>query len=267
MALTTLDGILAGMKPPSAIYKIGATMEAIGLAHSHWYDTGFPGAGAAPGASLNGAALSAPLAGQLPFVNPPGGQNSYLAKWLLNATQPGSYWLCDRIWHNGNISATSTSLQSITHPGIGARDANGSTNGVDLLCGIEWSVAGGAGTPTYTLTYTNESGVGSHTTTLVSVATPNAGTFELFGLQAGDTGIRSIQGIQANATHTSGTLHLVQFRILAQIDVIAANIPGRADLLTGDFARLYNDTVPFIIQIPSATTATNLAGQFIYAQG
>jgi hypothetical protein len=44
MAITTLDGLLAGMQSPVSVLKIGTTMEAIGVLHSLAYATGNPGA-------------------------------------------------------------------------------------------------------------------------------------------------------------------------------------------------------------------------------
>jgi hypothetical protein len=59
----------------------------------------------------------------------------------------------------------------------------------------------------------------------------------------------------------------VVYRVLAQMQVSAANVAESIDALTSGFVRLYDNTVPFIVQIPSAVTATNLTGQFIATQG
>lgn len=265
MAITTLDGAIAGMRPPETIYKVGVAVEAAGLAHSHFYSTGAPAAAAAPTPGINGAALTT-YAGQIPWTNP-GSGNSYLARLALSSTVACSVLLCDRLWHNSGLSLTSTSLQSITSGAMPARDKNGATTGADLLCGLEFSAAGGAGTPTCTLTYTNTAGTGSRTATFVGVASPNAGSFFRWPLQAGDTGIQSIQGYQASATWTSGTAHMVVYRVIAQMELSLANTGSAIDALTSGFPRLYDNSVLFLIQIPSATTATNLSGHFIPTQG
>ena len=265
MAITSVDGVLAGMIAPQPIFKVGVAMEAAGVAHSHFYSVGSPGAAVAPSPGVNGAALST-YAGQIPWTNPVSG-NSYLARLVVAASQPCSVMLLDRLWHNSGLSPTLTSSQAITSPAWPARDRNGATLGHGLLCGIEWSAVGGAGTPTCTLGYTNQDGTSGRTATLAAVTTPNAGTFERWGLQAGDTGIRSIQSYQASATRTSGTFHLVVYRILAVLHILAANIGDQIDALTSGFVRLFNDTVPFLVQLPNGTTATNLSGQLVVTQG
>ena len=185
MAITTLDGVLAGMGKPEPLLKVGVAMEAAGVASSHFYSVGRPAAAAAPSPGGNGAALTA-YAGQIPWTNP-GAGNSYLARWAMTATQPCTLLLLDRLWHNSGLSVTLTSSQAITSPTWPARDLNGATLGHGLLCAIEWSAAGGAGTPTITLGYTDQDGNAGATATLVGVTTPTLGTFELWPLAAGDT--------------------------------------------------------------------------------
>lgn len=253
------------MVVPQPIFKVGVAVEAAGLAHSHFYSVGSPGAAVAPTPGVNGAALTS-YAGQIPFTNP-GAGNSYLARCALSASVAATLLVCDRLWHNSGLSATLTTSQAIVSPTWPARDRNGATLGHGLLCGVEWSAAGGAGVPTVTLGYTDQDGNAGATTTFTGVATPNAGTFERWGLATGDTGIRSIQSYQASATRTSGTFHMVLYRILTTLSVAAANVGAVVDALTSGFVRLYDNTVPFIIQIPSATTATNLSGEWIVTQG
>jgi hypothetical protein len=99
------------------------------------------------------------------------------------------------------------------------------------------------------------------------VATPPVGTFEIFTLAAGDTGIRAPTSFIQSATRTSGTMHLVLFRVLAQVEVTAANIGNAIDALTGGMPVIYNDSVLQLVWFPSATTATNFMGQYIETQG
>lgn len=266
MAITTLDGAVAGMRPPDLIYKVGAATEAAGIPHSHWYSTGLPGAGSAPAPGINGAALSSTVAGQIPFTNP-GAGNTYLAQFSATTTVACTLLLCDRLWHNSGLSITSTSAQAITPAAIPARDRDGSTNGVGVMAGLEWSATGGAGTPTVTLTYTDAAGNTGNTQTFVGVTTPVAGTIFFWPLAAGDTGVRAVTSYRQSATWTSGTAHIILFRVLAILPLTAANAGNAVDALTSGFTRFYDSSVPFIIQIPSATTATTVTGQLIVTQG
>lgn len=271
MTISTVDGAVAGRRPTESIFKVGVAMEAAGVFHSHWYSAGRPGAGAAPSSGVNGgshSSTSALVAGQIPHTDAAGGLNSYLSRLALTATQPCTLWLCDRLWTNSGLSTTLTTSQSITPAALPSRDKNGSTNGEDVLAALEWSAAGGAGTPTETLTYTDQDGNAGATTTLTAVTTPNLGTFEVFPLAAGDTGIRAPTAFQHSATRTSGTFHLVLFRILAQIEITAANVGGTPlDPISGGLPELFDGVVPFLVQLPSSTTATNLAGTYQETHG
>lgn len=267
MAITTLDGALAGMQPPRMFIKgLSGTMVA-GRPFSYWGSAGIPGAGSFDN-TLNGVTLASPQNGQLPFTNP-GSGNSYLSRFVGQATIAGTLLLCDRLWHNGGFTITSTGAQNITSPTWPARDAAGSTNGDGVLLGMEISATTGAGTPTITASYTDQSGNAgaSGTNVNATVASSLLGTFYPLGLAAGDTGVRSVQSITLSATWTSGTMNLVAYRILAQLDLSAAFVPNAIDSITSGFTRIYNDTVPFLIFIPSTTTTSNIYGSYAVTQG
>ena len=268
MAITTLDGVIAGMQPPVPLLKSGITMAAVGALRGYtpWYVAGSPGAATANAAGVNGAAVSAPQAGQIPRSNPVSG-NGYLARLAMQSSQPGSLWLIDRLWHNSGLSVTATTAQAITPAALPARSADGTANGAGVMAAVEWSATGGAGTPTVTLTYTDQDGNTGASATLTGVTTPPVGTFEIFSLGAGDTGVRAPTSFIQNATRTSGTMHLVLFRLLAHVDVTAANVGSAIDALTGGMPRIFNDSVLQLVWIPSATTAAVLAGSFVETQG
>jgi energy-converting hydrogenase Eha subunit A len=268
MAITTLDGAIAGMQAPAPLIKVGVTMAAVGAMRGYtpWYVAGNPGAATANAAGVNGAAVSATVAGQIPRTNPVSG-NAHLARFAMQASTAGTMWLIDRLWNNSGLSVTSTTAQAITPATLPSRDGAGGTNGANVMAAIEWSAAGGAGTPTVTLTYTDQDGNTGATGTFTGVASPPLGTFEIFTLAAGDTGVRAPTSFIQSATRTSGTMHLVLFRVLAQVDVTAANIGNAIDALTAGMPRIYNDSVLQLVWFPSATTATNFIGQYIETQG
>ena len=267
MAITTLDGAGAGMQYPRELIKAATPALVAGRPHSLFYLAGVPGAAAAPSPGLGGAALTT-YAGQLPFTNPASG-NSYLGRMQGQATIAGTLMLCDRLWHNSGITITSTGAQTVNSAAWPARSADGTANGAGVLVGLEVSAATGAGTPTLTLSYTNQAGTASRTGTnaIATVASSAIGAFYPIGLNAGDTGVRSIQTYTQSATWTSGTVHLVAYRVLARLELTGANTPNAIDWLTGGAARMYNDSVPFVLFIPSTTTASNITGHVIWTQG
>lgn len=276
MAITTVDGVIAGMRPPIPFAKAVTPTLVAGRPHSLWYLNGNPGPGTANTATNGGVARdssSALVAGQIYHQNP-GSGNSYLARLQAQATQAGTLLLCDRLWDCGNangstLSPTSTAAQTINSATWPARDVNDSTNGEGVFLGVEVSTALGAGTPTWTLTYTNSDGTGSKTGTNLDpvVASSAIGAFYRIGVAAGDKGVRSVQTFQSSATSTSGQFVLVAYRVLAALELTAANVPNALDALTAGFPRLPNGVVPFLIFIPSTTTASNISGTVVEAQG
>lgn len=267
MAIITLDQAISGMQYPREIVKgLTGTMVA-GRPHSTFYLPGQPGAAVAPTPGLAGAALTS-YAGQIPFNNPVVG-NTYLSRFVAQSTIAGQLLLCDRLWHNSGITITQITAHTINSVTWPARDVSGSTNGNGVYIGVEVSAATGAGVPTLTIGYTNQDGTAGRTATNIvpTVASSIAGTFYPIGLQAGDTGVRSVQSFTLSATWTSGTIHLVAYRVLARLPLSLANTPSSIDTFTSGFVRMYDNTVPFVIFIPSTTTTSNITGNVTWTQG
>lgn len=278
MAITTVDGALAGMQPCKLYYKAATGTLVAGRPHSLWYLAGIPGPGAADTSTANGvvrSSTSALVNGQIPHYDP-GSGNSYLARFVTQTNSNfGVVRLCDRLWDCGANSSgsalsptaiTSQTVNSATWP---ARDNTGTTSGVGVQVALEVSSVLGAGTPTWTLTYTNSGSTGSRTGTniVVSVASAIAGAFYEFGWQAGDVGVKSIQSVQSSATSTSGQWVLVAYRVLAVLDVPIASSGNAVDLLTSGFPQIFNGTVPFIIFTPTGTTSGLVLGAVTETQG
>jgi len=339
MAITTLDGALAGMQAPRDFTKVATPTLVAGRPHSLWYLAGTPGAGSAPTANLKGQAFSAPQAGQIPFTDP-GAGNTYLAALEAAMTVAGGeVILCDRLWGNGNIVLTSGTNNLVGNPivsssvanptmitctgnvsfansdvvtirghsgstpsidgtytisnvsgatftipvnvssggtggtvgiGLPARDDTGTASGVGVLAALEVSSAMGANAPTMTLTYTNQAGVGGRTATNIdaAVASAAAGAFHRFALQAGDTGIQTIQTFAFGGTAwASGTANLILYRVLARLPLIGSYIPAAKDMFALGMQRIYNGSVPFLVVLPASTTASVVSGNVIWTQG
>ncbi|HJS83595.1 MAG TPA: hypothetical protein VJ742_12250 [Nitrososphaera sp.] len=267
MAITTLDGALAGMRQPIEFVKgVTGTLVA-GRPHSLLYLAGIPGAGTIPTPGISGAALTS-YAGQLPFSNPVSG-NSYLARLQAQCTQAGTLMLCDRLWHNSGIDVTSTAEQTFTSSAlIPARDANGLQVGDGVYAGVEVHTTTGAGTPGLTLKYQNTTGDATKTgvNQTATAASSIAGTFYPLGLAAGDIGIQRAVSLQLSATWTSGAIGVVLYRVIARLE-LNAQIPNAIDMLTSGFPRMYDNTVPFLVFVPNTTTTSNIMGHMIYTQG
>lgn len=348
MAITTIDGALAGAKPPQFFTKaVGGTMVA-GRAHSFWQIAGLPGAAAVPGSSvsvtsssvanptvittathglatgdqvsiightgsspaisgnytvtvlssttftipvnvtvggtggicsalngtagsrtpgLKGAALTS-YQGQIPFTNPASG-NTYISKFQAAATVSGTLLLCDRLWHNTGIHPTITTEQTFTDSEqIPARDDNGQNVGRGVYAGIECQSALGNGTPTITFKYVNTLGNTVTATNIMATAnTPTLGDVFLIGGAAECSCVQRAVSYTASGTYTSGQIGVFLYRILAAVELTSALVPNAVDALTGGFPRVYDNTVPFLMFIPSTTTSSNVLGHIIWSQG
>jgi hypothetical protein len=268
MAITTLDGVIAGMRPPESIIKIGGAGEGAGFFQSLWGVGGRPAAGSRNG-TLNGAILTGPtVAGQIPIPAAVGGQNIHLARFAASGTIVGTLILADRIWDN--TVANTAGAQAIVSPAWPARDSNGATLGEGILVGLEFSVASTqAGTAAATLTYTDQGGTAGVTTTISPVipATPAAQSFYPFPLAAGDTGIRAVSSFNHVVAQTASTGHLVAYRPIVSLQIKAAFLGDAVDALTSGFPRIFDNSVPFMLWMPSAGTATTHVGEAIFSQG
>lgn len=267
MAITTVDGALAGMKPIDFLAKAVSGTLVAGRPWTPFYTAGIPGAAVAPTPGMAGAALTA-YAGQLPI--PAASGNTHLARAAFTSSaQAGGILLCDRLWHQSGIVVTTTGAQAINSVAWPARDKNGATAGEGVYIGLEISTATGAGASVISISYTNQAGVAGRTGTAIDVygATSGIGSFYRFALQAGDTGVQSVQSYTSTVSMTSGVVRLVAYRVLASLELPAAGIPAVIDPVTGGLPREYDNTVPFPIFIPQTTTTTQLTGSLIHTQG
>lgn len=266
--IDTLDKVIAGMQYPRDIAKAVTGTMVAGRPISLWYLGGVPSPAVAPTCGINGEILTSPVVGAIPFANPVSG-NSYLARLQGQATISGVLQLVDRIWQNSGVDVTAITEQVFTNAEqIPARDANGENVGVGVLCGVEISGTVGAGTPTITIKYINQSGqTKTAVNTIAVVASSVQGTFYPIGLASGDTGIKKLVSITLSATMTSGTISVVLYRPIARLELTGANVPNAIDAITGGLPRLYDGTVPMLIFVPSTTTTSNISGQMIVTQG
>jgi hypothetical protein len=268
MAITTLAGAVAGMTYVQDIVKVVTPALVAGRPHSLFHLAGIPPAAAAPTPGIGGEVLTS-YAGQIPFTNPVSG-NTYIGRLQAQATIPGTLMLCDLLWHNSGITITSTSEQSFVGSAqIPPRDAFGNNDGIGVFGAVSVSTATGAGTPTLTLKYTNQSGTAGRTATNIvpTVATSAAGAFYPIGLANGDTGIQKAESLTLSATWTSGVIHVVLYTIVLRLELTIANIPNALDAITSGFPRLFDNSVPFLVFIPFTTTATAVNSHLVMCQG
>lgn len=236
------------------------TTNGAGFFHSLYGASGYPGAGANPSPGINGAAITT-LAGQIPYSNPSSG-TKYLVRFSAGSSQPGYYFLYDLLWQNSNVNLITLTAQSISMPSLPARDVNGTSNGEGVEAWLQ--VYSGTGNivqlNAMTISYTNSAGVSGRTGT-VTVYPIGAATGLLvpFNLQAGDTGVRSIQSLTLGALLTSGNVGLMLVRPLAGCSVLTGNTGCQADLRNSG-VRAFDNTVPFLALLASGNSSGQTFG-------
>lgn len=222
----------------------------------------------AAGAVLS--STSAQVTGQLLHVNPPAGTNCYVAGLrgvVTNSTAGGKgplVYVYDRLWHSGGYSATTTTAQTVNSPTWPARDIAGSTNGDGVLIAFQVQSALGANpSANVTISYTNQAGTAGRTGTIIlpSVVSGSVTNIYFFGLQSGDTGVRSVQSVTLSSSLTSGSWGLVAMRVLALMPVSNNKRAIKEDGFTLGLPRLYDGSVPVLI---GTGNAANSKCQYTY---
>ncbi len=268
MAITTLDGVVAGAQPPVFWSKALSGTLVAGRPWTSLFAAGYPGAASAPSPGIGGASVTS-FGGQIPYSNPASG-NKYLSRFSGQCGTGGMMLLCDMLWWNSGITITSNTEQTFTGSAqIPSRDVNGSNLGEGVYPAVFVSGATGAGTPTLTFKYTNQAGSTNKTgTNLQATAASTAvGTFHQIGLAAGDTGVRQATSLTLSATWSSGTIHACLYRVIASLDLTTTGYPNSIDAISGGLPRLYDNTCPFLVFVPAATTSSFTAGTVVYTEG
>lgn len=257
-----------------SIIKAGTAPEAAGSSYATLKDAGLPGAITVGTPGVAGRAVSSE-AGCLPLPTPTG--SLYLTRFVVSATVAGTYRLLDLLFINSGIVVTTTTAQTINSVAFPARDANGTADGENCMIGLLFTAAStnAAAFATATVTYTNSAGTGSRTATLTAVgglqipATPVVGTVVWFQLQAGDTGVKSIESITLATSLVTGSVSLIVARVIDVALTTLANVPGvGVGAFTSESSpgiRVYSGASLFVEMIASATTAAAIQATCSFA--
>jgi len=216
MAITTESQVLASLaNAPAAIWMKSMSITA-SIVYTTWLVPGYPTPPAAPSGGASGALLDKTSPGAIPFPDPASG-SLYVAR-IQGAQHTGAqaFFLYDRLWNSGPLSATQTTAQTINSVALNRPDANG----VNAEAWHEVYALMGAETITVapSISYTNSAGTAGRTGTLQGyTASRNIGYTSPFSWQTGDLGVKSIQSFTNPQTNTSGTPGVVLRRRIAAI--------------------------------------------------
>lgn len=230
-----------------------ATAPVAGRLVSLWQYNGVRGAGSV--ASAAGENPTNATNGALKQVNPAGGKQLWLVGVSAASLAPGTLILYDRLAAESGNSGTVTTAQTLAACSVNrytGTEAAGNQIWIEIT-----TIIGTTGT-TVTCSYTNQDGTAGRT----SIATVFGGTgfreaqrIIVLPLQAGDTGVRSVQSVTVLAT--TGTAGDFTVMIVRSLPYLPLTVIGQGivrDMISG---------VPGLIEIK---TDACLAWAF-YANG
>jgi hypothetical protein len=246
---------------------VTATSPISGRGCSLWTYDGMPSSGVVP---TSGVIPDKTTIGAIPFTAPSGGREKWLIGASITPLIAGVYLLYDRLFHIGNLNATSISAQTIQgSPATPSLTRN--TSGAGNIAFYEIYTIIGTTSTTLTMTYTNQGGTGSRTSTINIGATGfrEVSRMQRIPLQAGDSGIQSIQQVQLSATTgTAGNFGITIAQPLAWIPVNAVGTMGWRDYTTGlpSIPVINPDACLSLMFIPASGNAPELFGSIATIQ-
>lgn len=236
-----------------------ATAPIGGRMASAWQYDGMPAGGAVP---TSAAIPDRTTLGALPFSAPGGGREKFLVSAAIAPQIGGVFLLYDRLFHIGGLSAATTLSQTVQgSPATPALTRN--TGGAGNIAWYEIYTAVGTTAATLTMTYTNQAGTGSRTSTVNIGATGfrEATRIQRIPLASGDTGIQSVQSVQLSAlTGGAGNFGITIAQPLAWIPVGASGAGGWRDYTTGlpGIPNIDPNACLALAYLPNAATAPEI---------
>jgi hypothetical protein len=208
--------------------------------------------------------------GALPDMINGGGTALRMLGAELVRQRGGLLVLCDRLSHQGGLSATVTTAQTTNLPTAALTRY---TDGVGVMMGLEIYTQIGTTATTVTASYTNQANTSGQT----SVATVFGGTNNreiyrliVLPLQQGDTGVRAVASVTVLAsTGTAGDFGVTLFKPLVAIPIVEHMYPHVHDaLLTlhGQFAEVVDDACLFWVTLSATTSTGILNGTFSFSE-
>ena len=268
---STVDAIVSRLSVDLAgqrllIHKTGTTMVA-STPHSLWAGTGLPSAGGYGSVGkANGRVLTSSSAGALAYSNPTAPNTLHLLKSEISliAGSVGTLVIVDRI--ADVLIAHSEATGSIT--GCDATSRLPSGAGCQLWLEVQSALS--AASNTLTFGYTNQAGTAGRTTgSIVTVASaivnrsPTAALWQ--PLQAGDTGIRSLDSVTLVSGTATGQIAAALVRPLATIPLPTLGLSTARDhvMELPQLERLRDNSCICLLYIPNTTTALTVAGELL----
>lgn len=237
-----------------------------------WQASGQPAAGTF-GTSGTARTITNSSTGAMAYTNASGGRTmALLSMGGFSTISIGTILLYDRLAEYP-FTGTTTSA-SFTTVALPARDVNGATSGEGIMMMLESYSATATAAVTVTPTYTNQGGTGSHTNAFTSQATSAlaGGIANPVGqmwvpLQAGDTGVRTIESYTLGASLLAANMSFTLIRPLAFLPIMVQNVWIERDMVMqiANMPKLFDGTA-FGLSMFCNNTTTPCQGYLTVAE-
>ena len=246
--------------------RVGAAAAPVliaGRLASLWQYNGIPAGGAVPGAASVPTNVTI---GALMQANPGGAREKWLLGMVASPSVIGALILNDRLLHNGGLSGTVITAQTVG--GTLTRNTGGLGNQIWVEI---YATLGTTGT-TITASYTNELGVSGRTT----IATPigSTGFNEVsrlipLPLADGDKGVQAVASVTlAGTTGTAGSFGVTVVRLIAVIPMGVLGAGSVRDFISGLPSIIKVDTGACLVfaWMPNTTVAPRIIGSLHFIE-
>jgi hypothetical protein len=254
MAITTLDGIIAGAKQRILMYKSTNRTAVAAYPFSVFDIAGNPGAGTLAGTSTTTGTVPTDATAGCPTINAfGGGATGYISRIEGSNIVSCRIALYDMLWKGGayahNVSTSGNSPTSFSSRIPGGTDYTG------LELWYE-QVTAGTLVQNVNVTYNDQSGASSTTGVYAMPAAMILGRMQQIPLQAGDTGIQGVTGVVGTVA-SGGTFNLLIMRPLGEVRIRVANDGVVQDALMTGMPQVFADSALRVV-VTADSTATQL---------
>lgn len=232
MALADYDDYKARIPyPDGRVTCMKSVTTVAGKPVSWWRATGIPAQGAIPGTS--GASVDRTTLGAIGQQDNGGNLHAWLSSLDIGAAgalEQGMVIIADRLLHNGGLSGTTTTAQTVG----GALTRY--TGGVGVFGAIEVYTQIGATATTFVTSYTDDGGNTGQASPLQVIGgtgAREAGLLIPIALAAGDRGMQAVASVTITATTgTAGSFGVTLFKPLMYLPFVAGQgFPSPSDPL------------------------------------
>ena len=277
--LLTITGSTSGAESlffHKVAYISGAAATAViaGRPASLWTYSGQPSHGTTGDIAASGTTGSIPTNtsdGALKQRNATSGKEKWLVSANIGAHVQGTLILYDRLYHNHNLSGTTTTEQNVQ--GSPASPVlTRYTDGEGNFVFAEIYTQIGATSRTITMSYTNQAGTAGQTSVATDIGNTNfreVSRVIFLPLASGDTGVQAVKSVTLSATTgTAGNFGITIGHPIAYVHVSVAGVSGWRDFSTGlpGLMKIPDNAHLALIWIGSTTTAPDVFGNLVFVE-